>query len=70
MAACGYIHKRKCVHYFACFNLTSIKSGITKAAVVADMSESGVSEQCLTINVAGMSWPVRYSEVATLAQEF
>ena len=22
------------------------------------------------INVAGMSWPVRYGEVATLAQEF
>ena len=23
-----------------------------------------------TINVAGMSWPVTYGEVATLAQEF
>ena len=44
---------------------------VAKAAVVTDISESGVFEQHLTLyNVAGMSWPVRYSEVATLAQEF
>ena len=41
---------------------------IAKAAIVADMSESGVLLHCST-NVAGMSWPVRYNEVATLAQE-
>ena len=37
-------------------------------------AESGTFEQRLTINVAGMSWPVRYgavrTNVATLAQEF
>ena len=38
---------------------------VAKAAVVADMSESGVFEQRLqcTTNVADMSWPVRYGEV-------
>ena len=47
-----------------------------KAAVVADMSESGMFKQSLTplyqcsTNVVGMSWPVRYGEVATRAQEF
>ena len=44
----------------------------TKATVVDDISECGVFVQHPTSlhNVSGMSWPVTYSEVATLAQEF
>ena len=47
---------------------------VAKAAVVTDIC---LKVACLssvllhnTSNIVGMSWPVRYGEVATLAQEF
>ena len=47
---------------------------VAKAAVVTEIHLNVVCSSSIllhyTINVAGMSWPVRYGEVATLAQEF
>ena len=55
--------------------LLILGSQVAQAGVVTDLREvSAASFLALllykNVNVASMSWPVRYSEVATLAQDF